>query len=404
MFYQSDQQTNVAGSLSRSDYIRAGGFADFGLFPLPELALSFRLYDNYYQRDRSAYSAVRDEWADTGQSEHENLVSLEAAGTWAGFSRWLLSSGFEVSYNTMSKFNLAGTVSGVDREALFVQAERFTQDVYSVLAGFRVERNSRYGVAAAPKVSAMYHLPRKDGSPSGFRVLGSAGAGYRAPNFNDLYLVKDDPPHPLVLGNPDLRPEYAVNLSAGFEYAHDRGSATINGYYTELFDEIVSVSTGRVERGMLVYETGNVSRSLRAGFDTEGKIGFLSWAYASAGYSYLFAWDRTAGTELHPQPAHTVKFRLGLDTGKAGSAEGGRKKAAFAAWAGGRFFSAVETIQSILAGNGSGGRLILDAYAAIRFVPHFKLYLCADNILGTIDQFFGPSTPQAFSLGLNYTR
>jgi outer membrane receptor for ferrienterochelin and colicins len=398
MALQSDQQETPAGSLSRSGYIRAEGFADFGFSPRPDLALSFRLYDNYYQRDRSAYSAIRDEWTNTDQFENENLLSLEAAGTWGGFPQWLLSSGFEVSYNSMSKFNLTEKINGVDREALFFQAERFRENGYSVLAGFRVERNSQYGFSAAPKVSAMYHVPKRGGGPSGFRALGSAGVGYRAPNFNDLYLVKDDPPHPLILGNPELRPEYAVNLSGGLEYAHARGSATVNGYYTELFDEIAYINTGRVERGMVVYNTGNISRSLRAGMDTEGKISFLKYGYASAGYSYVFAWDRTAGAELHPQPAHTVKFRLGLDTGKTGTPEAPPKKVTFTAWAGGRFFSAVQTIQS--SGN---KRVVLDAYTAVRFGPHVKLYLSADNVLGTIDPFFGPSTPQTFSLGLNYT-
>jgi outer membrane receptor for ferrienterochelin and colicins len=292
----------------------------------------------------------------------------------------------------------------VDREALFVQAERFRENVYSILAGFRVERNSQYGFSAAPKVSAMYHLP-KPGLPrasglSGFRALGSAGVGYRAPNFNDLYLVKDDPPHPLILGNPDLKPEYAVNIGGGLEYAHQRGSATVNGYYTELFDEIAYIDTGRVERGMAVYDTGNISRSLRAGLDAEGKLTFPACGYASAGYSYVFAWDRTAGAELHPQPRHTVKFRLGLDTGKTGGGADGKaapKKTTVHAWAGGRWFSAIETIQ-----NSGDSRFILDAYAAVHFAPHFKLYLSADNALGTIDPFFGPATPQTFSVGFNY--
>jgi outer membrane receptor for ferrienterochelin and colicins len=247
----------------------------------------------------------------------------------------------------------------------------------------------------------MYRLPKKGGDPSGFRVLGSAGVGYRAPNFNDLYLVKDDPPHPLILGNPGLKPEYAVNTGGGLEYAHSRGSATVNGYYTELFDEIAYIDTGRVERGMVVYDTGNISRSLRAGVDTEGKVSFLTYGYASAGYSYVFAWDRTAGAELHPQPAHTVKFRLGLDTGKGGTAKDGEtaaKKVTVHAWAGGRFFSSLKTIQS-----SSENRFVLDAYAAVSFVPHFKVYLSADNLTGTIDQFFGPAVPQTFSLGLNYT-
>ena len=46
---------------------------------------------------------------------------------------------------------------------------------------------------------------------------------------------------------------------------------------------------------------------------------------------------------------------------------------------------------------------MLDAYTAVNFVPHFKVYASVDNLTGTIDQFFGPAAPQTFSLGLNYT-
>jgi outer membrane receptor for ferrienterochelin and colicins len=226
--------------------------------------------------------------------------------------------------------------------------------------------------------------------------------GYRAPNFNDLYLVKDDPPHPLILGNPDLKPEYAVNLSGGLEYARQEGSVTVNGYYTELFDEIAYLNTGLVERGMIVYHMGNISRSLRTGFDTEGKVSFLKYGYASAGYSYLYAFDRTAGEELHPQPAHTAKFRLGLDTGKPGAEKAAAKKWGpkgwgLHVWAGGRFFSSLATIQS-----SSASRFILDAYLGVFIGKHFKVYASADNITGTIDIFFGPATPQTFSVGFNY--
>jgi outer membrane receptor for ferrienterochelin and colicins len=242
------------------------------------------------------------------------------------------------------------------------------------------------------------------------------GVGYRAPNFNDLYLEKDDPPHPLVLGSPDLRPEYAVNASGGLEYAHQRGYATINGYYTEMFDEIAYINTGRMERGMMVYETGNISRSFRTGVDTEGKVNFLKYAFASAGYSYLYAYDRSAGTELHPQPSHTVKFRLGLDTGKPGAANSASGTAEQAgantgdapapkprawglhAWLGGRFFSPLYPDDPT-----SESRFVLDAYAAVFLGKHFKVHLSADNLTGTIDVFLGPAVPQTFSVGLNYT-
>jgi outer membrane receptor for ferrienterochelin and colicins len=395
MFLQSDQQTNPSGSLARSDYIRADGFVNFDLFSVKNTLLTIRLYDNYFQRDRSGYTASSGAWANTGQFENENFVSLEAAGTYEGFSQWLLTTGLETSYSSMSKFNLTEKINGVDREAVFIQAERFRENTYSALAGFRVERNSQYGFSYAPKISGMYHLPKPGGGDSGFRVLGSAGVGYRAPNFNDLYLVKDDPPHPLILGNPDLKPEYAVNVSGGLEYARREGSATVNGYYTELFDEIAYINTGLVERGMIVYHMGNISRSLRTGFDTEGKVSFLKYGYASAGYSYLYAYDRTAETELHPQPAHTAKFRLGLDTGKPGGEK--TKKWGLHAWAGGRFFSSLTTIQS-----SSARRFILDVYAGVFIGKHFKVYASADNLTGTIDIFFGPAVPQTFSLGVNY--
>jgi outer membrane receptor for ferrienterochelin and colicins len=257
----------------------------------------------------------------------------------------------------------------------------------------------------------MYHIPKPGGLPrasglSGFRLLGSVGVGYRAPNFNDLYLEKDDPPHPLVLGNPDLRPEYAVNGSGGLEYAHRRGFATLNGYYTEMLDEIAFINTGRMERGMMVYETGNISRSFRTGVDTEGKLNFLNWAFASAGYSYLYAYDRSAGTELHPQPSHTVKFRLGLDTGKpeqAAPGEAGRaadgvtRTWGLHVWLGGRFFSPLYPDDQT-----SERRFVLDAYAALFLGSHFKIHLSADNLTGTIDVFLGPAVPQTFSLGVNY--
>jgi outer membrane receptor for ferrienterochelin and colicins len=252
----------------------------------------------------------------------------------------------------------------------------------------------------------MYHLPWE--KTKGFRLLGSAGAGYRAPNFNDLYLEKDDPPHPLVLGNPDLKPEYAVSGSAGLEYARQRGSAMANSYYTEMFEEIAFINTGRLERGMMVYETGNISRSYRTGVDTEGKLKFLRYGFASAGYSFLYAYDRSAGAEMHPQPKHTVKFRLGLDyqqgteNREQGTEEEGRgatgRKWGVHAWAGGRFFSVLYPDDPA-----SASRFVLDMYAAFFFGKHFKVYASADNLAGTIDVFLGPAGPQTFSLGLNYT-
>jgi outer membrane receptor for ferrienterochelin and colicins len=388
MYLRSDQQTSPSGSLARSDYIRAEGSADFDWTPGEEFNIDFRIYDSFYQRDRAEYSAAGDAWRDTGQYENENLLSAEGLLAWYGLEGWVLSAGLEASLNTMRKFNLSDPVKQVDREAVFLQAERYGEELYSILGGLRVERNSQFGVAAAPKLSAMYRVTKA------FRVLGGAGLGYRAPSFNDLYLVKDDPPHPLVLGTPGLRPEYALNANLGFDYNEKPFFLSANFYHTELFEEIAQLNTGRVERGMIVYETGNIARSFRSGADTEGRLSFLDYGYVSGGYSYLFAWDRKAGERLRPQPEHTVKFKLGLDTGS-----GDKEKAVtVAAWAGGRWFSALYPGEA-----DSRSRLVLDAYMAVSLLPHYRVYFAFDNITGTIDQFLGPATPQSVSVGLHYT-
>jgi hypothetical protein len=57
----------------------------------------------------------------------------------------------------------------------------------------------------------------------------------------------------------------------------------------------------------------NRSRSLRAGVNIDGRINFLQYFFASAGYGYLFGWNRSDSVEIHDHPAHTGKLKLGFN-------------------------------------------------------------------------------------------
>jgi outer membrane receptor for ferrienterochelin and colicins len=383
---RSDDLSNSRGSLIRSDYIRADGYVEAALVPFSRAMLTLRLYDNYYQRDKDTYSALIDDWTTGENHENENLAALEAQGEYDGIENWLFTAGLEGAYNSMDKYNLhnGGTFAGVDKEALFIQAEKFREEVYSVLGGLRIERSSQFGFAAAPKISSMYHLPR------GFRLLAGTGLGYRAPDFSDLYLVKDDtitPGHPLVKGNPDLQPEYALGINMALEYTKENlFFGQINLYYSELFNEIAYIDQHEVERGMEVYRTGNISRSLRTGADAEGRLSIFTHGFFSAGYSWLFAYDRTSGEELHLQPAHTVKMKLGLD----------HKGRGVNTWLGGRFFSPLYPDDSSYE-----SRFILDFYFSKNLGTHFKVYTAINNLTGETDSL-GPATAQSLTLGLKY--
>jgi outer membrane receptor for ferrienterochelin and colicins len=384
MTMRSDKKTNAEGSRERLDYIRWDAYIEAELSPLENSTLTVRFYDNFYQRDKDTWSGLMREWTTGANHENENLAALEAVGVYDGISNFLFTAGAEGAFNSMDKYNLRndGTSAWVDKEALFFQAEYFREDRYSLVAGLRGERNSQFGLGGAPKLSAMYHLPK------GFRVLGGAGLGYRAPDFSDLYLVKDDNPnHPLVQGNPDLQPEYALGFNLGLEYSKtDLCFAQINGYYTELFDEIVYQDMGYQEGGMDVYRTGNVARSLRTGLDAEGRLTVFKSAFVSAGYSWLYAYDRTEGEEFHPQPAHTVKAKLGWD----------HKKSGINTYLQSRFFSPLDPDD-----DSYDSRFILDFYFSIAFAKHFKAHLSIDNITGVIDSL-GPAVGQTFTIGLKY--
>jgi outer membrane receptor for ferrienterochelin and colicins len=207
-----DDLSTAEGALNRLDYVRADAFIEADYWALTGLMLSFRLYDNYYQRDRDSYSAINDKWTLGERYENDNIAALEVQGVYEVSPNLMFTGGVEGAFNSMRKYNLNRDFASIDKEAVFFQAEYFRIDHHSIAAGLRIERNSQFGFAASPKLSVMYHL--KD-----FRLLAGAGLGYRAPDFSDMYLIRDDEGAAIVLGNPNLKPEYSLGSNIGLEYS-----------------------------------------------------------------------------------------------------------------------------------------------------------------------------------------
>jgi outer membrane receptor protein involved in Fe transport len=185
-----------------------------------------------------------------------------------------------------------------------------------------------------------------------------------------------------VLGNEDLQPEYALGVNVALEYSKaDFAFAQINVYYTELWNEITESFIASQ-----TFQYGNVARSLRTGFDTEARLTLFKSLFASAGYSYLYAYDRTEAEELHVQPAHTAKMKLGWD----------HKNTGINTHLQGRFFSPLNPDD-----DSYDPRFMLDFYFAVTFAKHFKAHASVDNITGLIDPL-GPRVGQTFTVGFKY--
>jgi outer membrane receptor protein involved in Fe transport len=194
--------------------------------------------------------------------------------------------------------------------------------------------------------------------------------------------------HPTVLGNVELKPEYALGFNLALEYSKtDFAFAQINTYYTELWNAIDYTDQGKNPiTGALIYQNTNVARSLRTGFDAEGRLTLFTNYFVSAGYSWLYSWDRTEEEELHSQPAHTAKMKLGWD----------HKNSGINTYFQGRFFSPLDPDDESYK-----PRFILDFYFAITFAKHFRVHASVDNITGLIDSL-GPTVGQTFTLGFKY--
>lgn len=380
MFLRRDDQTNADGSLNRFDYIRADGYAEADFFPFDDGLLTVKAYNSFYQRDKDVYSGADDMWDRGSGHENEKLAAVELTGTYGGLRDWLFTAGLEGAYNTAEKYDFSIPSAAIDREALFLQAEYFRQDRFSLLGGFRLERNSQFGFAGAPKLSGMVHLP------GGFRVLAGAGVGYRAPSFNDLYLDYESRTQH-TYGNPDLEPEYSIGANAALEFSLPGYFLGLTVYYNELFNEIDDFYI-ETQGNRRVYRKRNIARSMRTGIDAEGKIRFLAYGYVAPGYSWLYAYDRGENMRLYPQPNHTFKLKLGMDNRNLGL------NTYFLL----RYFSAM--INTARPDNKD--RFVLDFYFSIGLGKHFSLFAGIDNVTGTIDPL-GPATAQVFSLGLRYS-
>jgi hypothetical protein len=121
--------------------------------------------------------------------------------------------------------------------------------------------------------------------------------------------------------------------------------------------------------------------------DSEAKVSVFGQGFVSAGYSYLFAYDRSEEEKLHVQPAHTAKMKAGADF----------KSAGIHTYLQGRWFSALDPSDP----DYDNARLILDFYFSAGIGEHIKLRCSVDNITGETDSL-GPTTAQTFSLGIQY--
>ncbi len=166
------------------------------------------LYRDQYLSDQRNATAE-----DQYQETNENLIEARAQAARELGAHKLLA-GIEGLREALESDRLEAPGDRY-RGAVFVQDEWRLGETGSVLVvpAARLDVDSQFGTYATPRLAARWQANEK------LVVRGSAGMGYRAPNFKELLLLFSNPGVGYVVeGNPDLTPERSVSVQAGGEW------------------------------------------------------------------------------------------------------------------------------------------------------------------------------------------
>lgn len=147
-------------------------------------------------------------------------------------------------------------------------------DALSLEASLRHDDNDVYGNFTTWQAGAGYKLNNH------LRLLASAGTGFKAPTYNDLYWPD--------YGNPELLPEESLSYEAGFEAMFDIVDFRVVGYHTEI-DNLISYqgrgteleSSNATIKGVEIganFDTGPLSHSVSVDLlDTDNPVNVAGW-------------------------------------------------------------------------------------------------------------------------------
>jgi len=182
-------------------------------------------------------------------------------------------------------------------------AETYAQGTWNLGAlslspGVRFSAHEQWGTAVTPRVAALYRP-----APA-VALRASVGAGYRAPDFKELYYDFVNTAYGYaVMGNPALQPERSTNVSLGLEVVGSRLYSRVSAYdnrFRDFIDFLPPDVSG-------TYTYGNIAHGTTRGVEVQG-----GWAVSrlrlEAEYAYLDAKDADTGLPLLNRAAQNLRF------------------------------------------------------------------------------------------------
>jgi outer membrane receptor for ferrienterochelin and colicins len=260
----------------------------------------------YYSRfsHLSRQSTLPRPVTDSGDASTEALTRLEATYSGQTIAGQWLDAGVDLDRASLSASRIVGGHRATTSAEPFAQYT-IVAGPLSLVPGARLSYSDQWGTHFTPKVAALYQMGH------GFTLRASAGAGYRAPDFKELYITfLNTSVGYVVHGNPDLRPETSINETVGLQWDGAGAYVRVQGYnnrFSRFIESVQLPDSGGVQQ----FSYANVAHGVTRGLDVD-----LGWSYRrlslDGSFGYLDAYDRTTRLPLLGTTPRTARLTADL--------------------------------------------------------------------------------------------
>ena len=131
-------------------------------------------------------------------------------------------------------------------------------------------------------------------------LTSNLSSGFRAPDMFERYSTRSSTY--MIIGNPDLDPEYSYNADVGFKLNYRRLRSSFSGFYSRVEDYIELANTGRDFAGMEAREYINVDDAELYGADGSLEFDLLKELTIFGNLAYVVGRDRKSHDRLNTIP------------------------------------------------------------------------------------------------------
>lgn len=203
--------------------------------------------------------------------------------------------------------------------AAYVQDEFRPDEKWLIIPSVRFDHSDQFSNKLTSNLAATYN------AADDVRIKAVVGQGYKTPTVNDLYIfwemyaANPGGKGQFYVGNPDLKPEKSLSYELSVEKDWgDRSTVHLGVFRSEVKDLISTYWTGKLTdddpdlypgvKGDMIMAYKNIPEATLQGVELYGSHRLGKNIYLNAGYTFLDAKDKTAGTRLKDRAKHQVTF------------------------------------------------------------------------------------------------